>query len=133
MRNDKNIPAGLFALTLPLICSGVHTVFGLMVIMAQRHGDVVSPAGQAAPMMLLLVKTFFFVILTVGMILLYRAAFIIYVIYFGCHCVLYLKMAAFSGQDNGILSSTAAVIYLMVILGALYYRPFFFEQENEHS
>jgi hypothetical protein len=132
MRNDKNIPAGLFALTLPLIYTGVRSVFGLMVVMAQSHEAVASGSGQAGPM-ILLVNACFCLILAAGMILLYRAAFIIYVIYYGCHIFQYLIMTAISGQDIGIQLSKTAGIYLMAVLGALYYRPYFFEQENDHS
>jgi hypothetical protein len=131
MRNDKNIPAGLFALTLPLIYTGVRSIFDLMVIMVQSHEAVESGAGQAVPM-ILLVNACFCLILAAGMILLYRTAFIIYVIYYGCHIFQYLIMTAISGQDIGIQLSRTAVIYLIAILGALYYRPYFFEQDNHN-
>jgi hypothetical protein len=131
MSDDKNIPIGLAALSIPPIISGVYSVFYLLVLaFASNVGQnvILSPPN---PPFLLIASAIFFFILSVSMILLFKVAYFVYVVFYGYQLIFLIFLALKSGQYGQILFSTTAQINAAMLFGAFYYRSFFFKNNND--
>jgi len=119
MRNDHKIPKGLIILGLLSAFSGVRAIWNLF----YHSAPLVDSLGHAS----------FFLILALGLLLLYRVAFLAFIAFYGYQFVMCVTGIVWPGPSSRAQFVVYTAVKMALLLWLFYYRKFYFKSKDAGS